>query len=373
VLAQIALGVLLVMAAIVYTGNLSEIVNRDAGFERAHTLLFDVRPGELGYEEGRLETFYTNVEERLRTIPGVAVVGLARTRPMRGGGFHDRVRSPGNSNGVSSAVHHATSGFISALGVPLAAGRAFTDAEVRGGRRVAIISERLVGELKLASPIGSRIVTNDIEFEVVGVARNASYSRLTQPMPVTYLPLNKDARSVTVVLRSHVNPLAMVGAAREAIRSLDPNVPLVDVFTMEQQISRTLQRERMFAWLCGSFGVLALILCVVGLYGLMSHATARRTPEIGVRMALGASAKEVMQQVVGEGMRLAVAGMLFGIPLAIYAAKVAQAQRMLPPGPLPYWTLLAAIGSVIVAALAAVLGPALRASSVDPMQALRQG
>jgi ABC-type antimicrobial peptide transport system permease subunit len=238
---------------------------------------------------------------------------------------------------------------------------------------VAVISERVVRELNLASPIGARILADDMELEVVGVAKNASYSRLTQPMPVTYVPLKKGMRSLTAVLRTNVNPLATVGAAREAIRSLDRSVPLVDVFTMEQQISRTLQRERMFAWLCGSFGVLALVLCVVGLYGLMSHATARRTPEIGIRMALGASARKVMRQVVAEGMRLAVAGMVLGIPVAIGAAKIAQQQRMLPAGPLPYWTLCAAIGALIVSTLVAVLGPALRASSVDPMRALRQG
>jgi ABC-type antimicrobial peptide transport system permease subunit len=105
----------------------------------------------------------------------------------------------------------------------------------------------------------------------------------------------------------------------------------------------------------------------------MSHATARRTPEIGIRMALGASAREVMRQVVSEGMRLAVAGMVLGVPLSIYAAKLAQRQRMLPEGPLPYWTLTAALGILIVSALVAVSGPALRAASVDPMRALRRG
>jgi predicted permease len=373
VLAQVALGVVLVMAAIVYTGNLKEIVSRDAGFERGHTLMFDLRPGELGYDGVRLEAFYLNAEERLRAIPGVVETGFCRTRPMRGGGFHDRVGIPGDDKAVSSAVHHATSGFTAALGVPLVAGRDFTPEEVRSGRRVAIIDERVVRELNLASPVGARVITDNAEWEVVGVAKNASYSRLTQPMAVTYLPLQKGTRSVTVLLRTGVNPLAVAGAAREAIRSLDANVPLIDVFTMEQQISRTLQRERMFAWLCGSFGVLALVLCVVGLYGLMSHATARRTPEIGIRMALGASAREVMRQVVSEGMRLAVAGMVLGVPLSIYAAKLAQRQRMLPEGPLPYWTLTAALGILIVSALVAVSGPALRAASVDPMRALRRG
>ena len=361
------------LAAIVYTGNLNAIVGRDAGFERGHTLLFDLRPGELGYDGERLEMFYRNAEERLRAIPGVAEVGLSRIRAMRGGGFHDGIGTPGSDKKIGSAVHLATSGFVAALGVPLLAGRAFTAEEVHGEKRVAIVSEQLARQLNLADPLGARIVRDDLEWESVGVARNASYSRLTQPMPVAYMPLEKGTRSVTVLLRTTVDPLAVVGAAREAIRSLDRNVPLVDVFTMEQQIARTLQRERMFAWLCGSFGVLALVLCVVGLYGLMSHATARRPPEIGIRMALGASGRGVMLQVISEGMRLAAAGMVLGIPLAIYAAKFAQRQRMLPEGPLPYWTLFAAIGILIVSAFAAVSGPALRASSVDPRRALRQG
>jgi predicted lysophospholipase L1 biosynthesis ABC-type transport system permease subunit len=238
---------------------------------------------------------------------------------------------------------------------------------------VAIVSERVVQDLKLANPLGSRLKTGDTDYEIVGVARNALYSRLTQPTAVTYLPMLKGTRTATVLLRTTIKPAAMTGAAREAVRSVDAGVPLVDVFTMEQQISRTLQRERMFAWLCGSFGVLALVLCVVGLYGLMSHATARRTPEIGIRMALGASSRQVMRQVVSEGMSLAVAGLIAGIPLAVYAAKFAQKLRMLPAGPIPYWTLAAALAVLLLSTFVAVLGPALRASAVEPMRALRQG
>src|SRR5260370_13676248 len=104
---------------------------------------------------------------------------------------------------------------------------------------------------------------------------------------------------------------------------------------MEQQISRTLLRERLFGWLCGSFGVLALVLCVVGLYGLMSHTTARRTPEIGIRIALGASRGDVMGQVLWEGMKLAGAGLALGVPLAGYGTRVRQSPKLLPPGPVP--------------------------------------
>ena len=373
VLSQVALGVLLVTAAIIYTGHLSDLLGRDTGFDRAHTLMFDLRPGELGYQDERLESFYRNAEDRLKAIPGVVEVGISRTRPMRGGGFSDNVSTPDKTKSVNSAIHHATASFAAALGVPLVAGRAFTAEEVRAQRRVAIVSERLARDLNLSSPVGARILTPDAEWDVVGVAKNASYYRLTDDSPVLYVPLTEGTGSVTVLLRTAVAPSSILSAAREAIGSLDRNIPLVDVYTMEQQVARTHQRERMFAWLCGSFGVLALVLCTVGLYGLMSHSTARRTSEIGIRMALGATGRQVMRQVVSEGMRLTVAGGLLGVPLAIYGAKFAQAQKMLPDGPLPYWTLSAAVGVLVVSALAAVFGPALRASSVDPMRALRQG
>jgi ABC-type lipoprotein release transport system permease subunit len=191
--------------------------------------------------------------------------------------------------------------------------------------------------------------------------------------PVAYLPFDYERQSATVVLRTTVPALAILGAVRNAVREMDPNLPLVDIYTMEQQISRTLQRERLFAWLCGSFGVLALVLCVVGLYGLMSHTTARRTPEMGIRIALGASRGDVIAHVLWEGMRLAAVGLALGVPLAIYGARLAETQRLLPEGPLPYWTLAAAIGVLAFSAAMAVLAPALRASSIEPMQALRQG
>ena len=359
VLAQVAVSVLLVMGAILYTGYLTEILRRDAGFDRANRLLLDVRPGEVGYSDERLDRFYADLEDRLRAVPGVAAVGLSRTRPMQGGGYHTTIETSGKRS--NTAVHHASAGFPAALGVPLLAGRTFTVEEVRGGRKVAILSEQLARELGLVSPLGARIRSDDQEWEVVGVARNAKYSRLTRDQPLLYVPLPTGIKRVTVLLRTTAPPLAVLSAAREAVTSLDPNLPLVDVFTMEQQIARTLQRERMFAWMCGSFGVLALVLCVVGLYGLMAHTTARRRPEIGIRMALGASSQGVLRQVVWEGMRLAVVGMAMGAPLAVYAAQVAQQQKLIPEGPIPYWT------------LAAVWGPAWRAASVDPMRALRQG
>jgi ABC-type lipoprotein release transport system permease subunit len=208
---------------------------------------------------------------------------------------------------------------------------------------------------------------------VVGVARQAHYARLTESPSVVYLPFDYERRSATVVLRTSVAPLAVLGAVREAVADLDRNLPLVDVYTMEQQISRTLQRERLFAWLCGSFGVLALVLCVVGLYGLMSHTTARRTSEMGIRRALGATRQNVMLQVFRDAMILAGAGMALGVPLAVYGAHWVESLELLPAGEWSYANLAKALAVVTVSAIFAALAPAARAASVEPMEALRRG
>lgn len=376
VLVQVALGVLLVTAAIVFTARLNELVARDTGFERDHVLLFDVRPGEIGYKAERLQRFYFDLEERLSALAGVESVGLSQTRPMKGGGYWDDVWLPGEKKHVGSAIHHVNPAFISALGVPIIAGRAITIQEARSKAKVAVISENMAKELGVASPVGIRVQSGDVnrEYEVVGLAKTARYSEMDRAIPpVIYLPFNYERTAATVIVRTSLPPIKLLGAIRETIRELNRDLPLVDVYPMEDQISRTLQRERLFAWLCGSFGVLALVLCAVGLYGLMSHTTARRTGEIGIRMALGATRGNVMSQVLYEGLLLAFAGLLLGVPLALYGANIATSQKLLPEGATPYWTLAAALAGLAVAATMAVLAPALRASSIEPMQALRRG
>jgi predicted permease len=373
VIAQTALGVLLVTAAIVYTGQLNYLITRNTGFERANSILFDLRPGELGYKDARLKQFYESLQENLVAVPGVEAVGLARTRPMMGGGYWDEVRLPGQAKPVEVAVHHASSSFHKSMNIPLLAGRAITPQESSADAKVAIVSEDLARQLGAPAALGLRVQADKTEYEVVGVAKDALYSDMDRKVPVLYLPFGNKADSATAVVRTSIPPQVVLGAVRNAIKSMDSNLPLVDVFTMEQQISRTLQRERMFAWLCGSFGILALVLCVVGLYGLMSHTTARRTAEIGIRIALGATRGEVLRQVLREGFALAALGLATGVPLAIWAVKFAEKQKVLPEGPVPYWTLVAALGVLAVSALAAIFAPAARASSVDPMQALRRG
>lgn len=373
VLAQVSLGVLLVSAAVLFTSHLSGIIEQDAGFERGHLLLFDLRPGEIGYEGDRLKQFYADLERSLDGLPGVEAMGLTRIRPMRGGGFWEELKTPGNAKGASSAVHFGNAAFLSTLGIPVLAGRAITAQECAAGLRVVVISESLVQELDLGSPLGAIVSIMDQDYQVVGVAQQARYSRMTETPAVTYLPFDYGLRSATVVLRTTAPPLAALAAVREAVAELDRDVPMVDVYSMEQQISRTLQRERLFAWLCGAFGVLALVLCVVGLYGLMSHTTARRTSEMGIRMALGATHRNVVLQVLREAMTLAGLGIALGVPLALSGAHIVESLELLPKGEWGYSTLAIAIGVVAVFALLAALAPAARAASVEPMEALRRG
>jgi predicted permease len=373
VLAQMSLGVLLVSAAVLFTGHLSGIIEQDAGFERGHLLLFDLRPGELGYEGDRLKQFYAEVERNLDTLPGVESVGLARIRPMQGGGFWEELKTPGNEKSASSAVHFGNAEFLATLGVPVLAGRAITAQECAAGLRVAVISESLVRELGLVSPLGATVAMMDQDYQVVGVAQEARYARMTELPSVAYVPFDYQTRSSTVVVRTSISPLAALGAVRETVNAIDPDLPLVEVYTMDQQISRTLQRERLFAWLCGSFGVLALVLCVVGLYGLMSHTTARRTSEMGIRRALGATRQSVMLQVFGEAMILAGAGMALGIPLSLYGVYLVESLELLPAGEWSYGSLAAALAVVMLSAMLAVLAPARRAASIEPMDALRRG
>lgn len=374
VLIQTSLGVLLVTAAILFAGHLWEVVHRDTGFAKGNQILFDIRPGESGYNGQRLRNFYVEATRRLSAIPGVDHAAIARTRPMMGGGWWVNVRLPGETEGAQCGLHHVTDDFFPALGVPLLSGRYPTREEMLQGAKVAVISASLAKELKLGTAVGARVIfrASDGEREIIGVVSDARYATMADAPNVAYLPFDFESPAGTVIVHSSLPVAEMLRAVKETMREVDRAIPMANVYTMEQQISRTLQRERLFAWLCGSFGVLAFVLCMVGFFGLFSHMTARRRPEIGVRMALGASRRQVVRQVLGEGLRLVAVGLLAGIPLAIYSAWIAKSERLLPEGELAYWALGISLVALGISATLAILIPAIRASAVDPIKAIRQ-
>ncbi|WP_321475943.1 ABC transporter permease [uncultured Paludibaculum sp.] len=372
VLAQVAFSVLLVAAGAAFTTHLRKIVTKDTGFERTRLLMFDLRPGQSGYRDERLRQFYFQLEQRLRQVPGVEAAGLARIRPMRGGGYFDDIRVAGDSKGHSTAVNFVTAGYLEALGVAVVAGRPLTRRDILTRAKVAVVSEDLGKEIG-RSPLGLRIQMEDKEFEVVGVAARARYARLTEQPNVLYVPNTLDRDTITALVRTSVPPTQAMGGVRNAVEDLDANLPMVQTVTMQEQIALTLRRERLFAWLCGAFGALALVLCMVGLYGVMAYATVRRSQEMGIRVALGASPANLLRQVVGEGVGVALAGCVVGTPIAWWAAQRYVDYKKLGMEPLDPSILAWTSGALALSALLAVLGPATRAASSDPIKALREG
>jgi ABC-type antimicrobial peptide transport system permease subunit len=198
----------------------------------------------------------------------------------------------------------------------------------------------------------------------------AATSMKERPYAV-WLPIEKDRPELTVVVRTLERPQIVLPAIRQAMSEVDRNLPLVDVVTMQEQIAKGLQRERMFATLCTGFGILALVLSVVGLYGVIAYSTSRRRGEIGVRLALGAMPKDVVSMVLREGLGLAILGMLIGIPVVWLGARYLE-KLLVQMKPLDPLSIALALGILLAAALVAVGVPAFRASALEPAEALRQ-
>ena len=378
VLTQTAMSVVLVLSAVVFTRNLIGIESADPGFDRRNLILFGIRPGTSGYDASRLEQFYFNLSQQLSSTAGVAQVGLASMRPMNVGGWWESVRL-----GQQDAIHNVsingiTPGYLPLYVSRMVAGRNLSWADVTGDAKVAVISEDLARKLGGLTVLGRRLAFTDgppgrkpPEFEIIGIAPAIAATSMKERPFTVWLPLGKDSNEVTVVLRTSQRPQIALRAVEASMRKIDHNLPLVDVTTMEEQISKTLQRERMFATLCDSFGVLALVLSVVGLYGVMAYNTSRRQGEIGVRLALGAMPRDVLLMILREGLRLAALGVLIGVPLVWLGAKYVQ-KELFQMKPLEPASVFAALGILLTAALVAVTIPAIRASALRPMDALRQ-
>ncbi len=378
VMAQMALSVVLVMTAIVFTRNLTAIESADPGFDRRNLVLFETRPGTSGYEKAKLPQFYSALEQRLAATPGVAGVGLAAVRPMNIGGWWESVRMAGQTESYNASINGITPTYLPLYTSRFVAGRNLTAADIASDAKVAVISEDLARKLGGPDVLGGRLEFSDVPpgvkpqvFEVVGIAPAIAATSMKDRPYAVWLPFEKDRPEATVVLRTTLPPNAVLPAIRQTMREIDRTLPMVDTVTMEEQISKGLQRERMFATLCNGFGTLALVLSVVGLYGVIAFRTSRRRSEIGIRLALGALPKDVVSMVVREGLAVAALGMAMGVPVVWAGAKYVQ-KELSQAKPLDPGSLALALGTLFAGALVAVAIPALRASALKPADALRQ-
>jgi predicted permease len=387
---QVAMSLVLLVGAGLFLNTLRNLRSVDVGFDTSNLMLFRLAPALSGYDKARAQALFRDVQERVAALPGVRAVGVSQP-PLLSGGIssgdifiegHDYANSesgPGESTrkrGSQMYQMTVSSGFFQTLGIPLLAGRLLTDRDDDKAPRVVVINETAARKyFSRDSPVGKRfgnLIENRTQTEIVGVVRDVKYNSLREPAPPTiYLPIGqRNWQGLAVEVRTASDPASLVAAVRDVIRRIDPNLPLTNMTTQAEAVEGRLAQERLFAQAYVLFGLLALALASIGLFGVMSYSVARRTNEIGIRMALGARQADVLSLVMKESMAMVLIGVVIGLAGAFAASRLV-ATLLFGLAPTDPTTMgLAVAVMTAVSAFAGYL-PARRAARVDPMIALR--
>ena len=381
IIVQVSMSLVLLVGAGLFVRTLRNLQNVDVGFNRENLLLFKVEPGLNGYQRPQMAELYRRMTERLEAVPGVRsatvslIALLSGEAQTRGIDVQGITSPPTDNNDVK--VNTVGAHFFETIEMPILIGRGLSERDEENSPRVAVINQMMARKyFGDESPIGRRFGFGGPEtsgqIEIIGVARDAKYTDMrSQTEPTVYLPyLQSIPRQATFIVRTSGDPGAMTGPIRDAVREVDSNLPMFEVKTQSQQSDESLTQERLFATLSSFFGVLALLLACIGLYGVMSYGVARRTNEIGIRMALGASSTRVTQMVMRETMLVVGIGLVIGLGAAVATTRLVAAMLFGLAATDPLTISFAVILMIGVATLAGYL-PARRAARVDPMIALR--
>jgi putative ABC transport system permease protein len=373
VVAQIALSLVLLISAGLCVRTLQNLQAVNLGFEIENMLTAKIDLGRQNYSEAQGREFYQRLLERVRSLPGVQAASLALTVPLSKSG-DGGIAVVDNQPLFSINYHIVTPGYLDTMGIPLLAGRQFTEQDDARSARVAIINETFARQVwPNENPVGRLFRKGYYQtIEVIGVARDAIDMSLEKDTTrAAYFPLAQHYKDgMTLHLRAATKPELLIAAVRQEIRALDPKLPIYDVKTLEEYRRDYLFKTRFQAALIGGFGLLALALASLGLYGALSYNVTQRTQEIGVRMALGARTGDVLRLVVGQGVRLIAIGLALGLAGAFAAARVLKSMiyGVSPTDPLTFIVIPLLLSFV---ALLACWIPARRATKVDPLVALR--
>jgi predicted permease len=381
IVAQVAMSLVLLVGAGLFVRTLRNLQNVDVGFNRENLLLFNVEPGLNGYTNAQIAQLYQRLTERLEATPGVSSATVSLIPLLAGSGRTSTISVQGHTSQPGdeddAKVNTVGESFFKTTGMPLLLGRSLSFRDDERAPKVSVINQLMARKyFGDENPLGRRFgfggPENSGQIEIVGVVRDAKYTDMrSETEPTVYLPYPQSLpRWATFIVRTSGEPSAMIASIRDAVREVDSNLPIFDVKTQTQQADESLMQERMFATLSSFFGVLALLLACVGLYGVMSYGVARRTNEIGIRMALGATGTRVTRMVMRETMLVVGIGVAIGLGAAVATTRLVAAMLfgLAPTDPLTVsFAVLLMIG---VAALAGYI-PARRAARVDPMIALR--
>ena len=375
---QVALSFLLLAAGGVFERSLGNLRAADPFPQPNHVLLFRMKPQEELYDGRRIRLLISEVGRRMSALPGVRAAGLAEEGPYGSRGpSHAHVRTP-DGRTTDADLDMVTPGFFATLGVPLLQGRDFTELDKEGSKPVVIIDELLARRLFAGeNPVGKMLVaplhSQDVPFEIIGVARASRYYDLHQPPPPTYfynLEQWGPYMPTLGVRLGDTSAESVLAEVRREFEDIDRNVPVFDVRTLQDRVNDSLAQQRLVTDLAAAFGILALGLVAMGLYGLIAFSVARRTREIGIRMALGAERMQILRLIARQGMAIVFIGVAMGLPAAFVLTRLmAGLLYGVPPGdPLTFFGVALVLGTV--AALATFI-PARPATKVDPMVALR--
>ncbi|HKQ86016.1 MAG TPA: ABC transporter permease [Candidatus Acidoferrales bacterium] len=376
---QIALSMVLLVGAGLFIRTLTNLNKNRLGFRPDNLVLFEIQPPRTRYPAPKDIGLYRQIEQRLASTPGIKSVTLSKN-PLIGGNISNDDFVPDGLPPIPNAKTYVDDNvvgwdFFSTMGIPILAGRSFDSADTETSQPVAVIDQQLAKEyFPNINPVGRTFVSNKKDIEIIGISGDTRYADLRNDPPATFYTLyrqqSKAQPNMTFEISTGIEPSAIVPFLREAVGSVDKDLPLLNIRTQNEQISDRTRQERMFASLTSGFGLLALILACVGIYGVMSYTVSRRANEIGVRMALGAQRGRVLRMVLGDAWWLAFVGVIAGLGAALGIGRLIASMLygLKPDDPS---TLVTAALLLIFVALAASWIPAYRAASIDPMRALR--
>src|SRR5437016_9810 len=396
VVCQAALSLVLLAASGLLTAALRHLENQDFGFAQDRRTIVRIDPSLVAYRPDQLTTLYGRIQNSLSSVLGVSDVAICQYSPLSrnnwgAGVWVDGRPAPGPKDDVSTSWDRVTAGYFTAVGTPIIEGRGISDLDTATSQHVAVINQAFARKFfQKEDPIekyfGQTGMGTSRQYEIVGVAQDARYLDFDLDHPIgpfffvpeaqhDVLPTGKDSNPGSHFLHDILivtRPGASVssGQIRQAMASVDPNLPIISIQTLREQVAGTFRQQRLIAQLTSFFGILSLVLACVGLYGVTAYNVGRRTNEIGVRMALGATATQAAALIIRGAFALVAIGLVVGLPLALAAVQFlgSQLYGLTPYDPAEIFVAVLTLG---FSALVASLIPALRASLISPSEALR--
>jgi predicted permease len=379
ILVQVALSLPLLFSAALLLRTLQNLRSVDTGFNQENVLLASTNPLLNGYTDEKSKIFYDSLMERLRVLPAVSSASLASDSPVSGGWDSTGLVVEGyqaqEKERVGSDVTWILPDYFKTLGIQMVQGRDFNANDREGAPKVALVNETFAKKyFGAASPIGKRIGMDETpDITIIGLVKDAQYVTMRSPIRRHYyLPLAQEPRlpDLAMHIKTKGDPRLVAEQVRSVVKGLDPHLPLYNIKTLTSEIDESLVQERMVSWLTTAFGVLATLLTALGLYGVLTFSVARRTREIGIRVALGAQRRDVFKLVMARGFILIGLGVLVGVAASIGASRLI-ATLLFGVAPTSISMLVIVSFGLIAVALLACYIPARRATKVDPLVALR--